>query len=405
MSEANHDSATTTAPGDELLTIGPLAVANQELSIFLESPPLVAAMVDDIRQAKERVWLEFYIVQADSAGNAIAEALIDRAAAGVDVRVLYDGLGCQTTPQAYFDRLSVAGVEVIAYHTIWDALRNLGRFTRIVNRRNHRKLLIVDDAIGYFGGMNITATNDEAASASPSVPDAGSSGWRDVHVRLAGHQARELAESFDRSWRRALRLRVERRPRAYRRGRLPLGAEKISFYDSGPGRRHSRAHRVYRRLFRRARSRITISMAYFLPTGRVLGELLRAARRGVQIEVVVPSQSDVKLVERATRFMYPRLLRRGFKLHERQRRMLHSKLAVIDEEWSVVGSANLDSRSLGFNLEFLAVVRSRRFAEALREVCAYEIARSQRVTETQCEAHGFWQRWLNWAAYQLRWWL
>ena len=213
MSDANHDSATTTAPGDELLTIGPLAVANQELSIFLESPPLVAAMVDDIRQAKERVWLEFYIVQADSAGNAIAEALIDRAAAGVDVRVLYDGLGCQLTPQAYFDRLSAAGVEVIAYHTIWDALRNLGRFTRIVNRRNHRKLLIVDDAIGYFGGMNITATNDVAASASSSAPDAGSSGWRDVHVRLAGHQARELAESFDRSWRRALRLRVERRRR------------------------------------------------------------------------------------------------------------------------------------------------------------------------------------------------
>jgi len=125
----------------------------------------------------------------------------------------------------------------------------------------------------------------------------------------------------------------------------------------------------------------------------------------VQIEVVVPSQSDVKLVERATRFMYPRLLRRGFKLHERQRRMLHSKLAVIDEEWSVVGSANLDSRSLGFNLEFLAVVRSRRFAEALREVCAYEIARSQRVTEAECAAHGPWQRFLNWIAYQLRWWL
>jgi cardiolipin synthase len=405
MSEVNQDLVTTTAVEDELLTIGPLAVANQELSIFLESPPLVAAMVDDIRQARKRVWLEFYIVQADSAGGAIADALIDRAAAGVDVRVLYDGLGCQLTPQAYFDRLSAAGVEVIAYHTIWDALRNLGRFTRIVNRRNHRKLLIVDDSIGYFGGMNITATNDEAASTSPSVPDAGSSGWRDVHVRLAGHQAGELAESFDRSWRRALRLRVERRPRAYRRGRLPLGAEKIRFYDSGPGGRHSRAHRVYRRLFRRARSRITISMAYFLPTGRVLGELLRAARRGVQIEVIVPSQSDVKLVERATRFMYPRLLRRGFKLHERQRRMLHSKMAVVDEEWSVVGSANLDSRSLGFNLEFLAVVRSRRFAEALREVCAYEMARSQRVTEAQCEAHGFWQRWLNWMAYQLRWWL
>lgn len=405
MSEVNQDLVTTTAVGDELLTIGPLAVAQQELSIFLESPPLVAAMVDDIRKARKRVWLEFYIVQADSAGNAIADALIDRAAAGVDVRVLYDGLGCQLTPQAYFDRLSAAGAEVIAYHTIWDALRNLGRFTRIVNRRNHRKLLIVDDAIGYFGGMNITATSEETASAPRSVPDAGSSGWRDVHVRLAGHQAGELAESFDRSWRRALRLRVERRPHAYRRGRLPLGSEKIRFYDSGPGRRHSRAHRVYRRLFRRARSRITISMAYFLPTGRVLGELLRAARRGVQIEVVVPSQSDVKLVERATRFMYPRLLRRGFKLHERQRRMLHSKMAVIDEEWSVVGSANLDSRSLGFNLEFLAVVRSRRFAEALREVCAYEIARSQRVTEAQCEAHGFWQRWLNWVAYQLRWWL
>ncbi|MBX9789240.1 MAG: phosphatidylserine/phosphatidylglycerophosphate/cardiolipin synthase family protein [Pirellulales bacterium] len=391
---------------EELVTVGPLAVADQALCIFLESPPLVAAMVDDIQRATKCVWLEFYIVQADSAGNAIANALVERAAAGVDVRVLYDGLGCQATPLAFFNRLTAAGVDVLAYNTIWDALRSVRRFTRIVNRRNHRKLLIVDDAIGYFGGMNITGGEaDAAGGAGRPIPDTDSSGWRDVHVRLAGHQAVELADSFDRSWRRALRLRVQRRPRTYRRGRLPLGAEKIRFYDSGPGRRHSRAHRVYRRLFRRAQSRITISMAYFLPTGRVLGELLRAARRGVRIEVVVPSQSDVKLVERATRFMYPRLLRRCFVIYERQRRMLHSKIAVIDDEWSVVGSANLDARSLGFNLEFLAVVRSRRFASALRDVCDYEVAHSQLVTLEKCAASGRWEQYLNWCAYQLRWWL
>ena len=405
MSDANQLVAATDAPGDALVTVGPLAVADQELCIFLESPPLVAAMVDDIKRATRRVWLEVYIVHADSAGNAIANALVERAAAGVDVRMLYDGLGCQATPLAFFNRLTAAGVNVLAYNTIWDALRSVRRFTRIVNRRNHRKLLIVDDAIGYFGGMNITAGEADAAGAARPIPEAGSSGWRDVHVRLAGHQATELAESFDCSWRRALRLRVPRRPRSYRRGRLPLGAETIRFYDSGPGRRHSRAHRVYRRLFRRARSRITISMAYFVPTGRVLGELLRAARRGVRIEVVVPSQSDVKLVERATRFMYPRLLRRCFVIYERQRRMLHSKMAVIDDEWSVVGSANLDARSLGFNLEFLAVVRSRRFAAALREACDYEITHSRQVTRENSTSRGRWEQFLNWCAYQLRWWL
>ncbi|MGD9646778.1 MAG: phosphatidylserine/phosphatidylglycerophosphate/cardiolipin synthase family protein [Pirellulales bacterium] len=403
--KAEQTSVAGESATEELLTVGPLAVADQELTIFLESPPLVAAMVDDIKRARQRVWLEFYIVQNDAAGNAIAEALIERAAAGVDVRVLYDGLGCQTTPRSFFDQLTAAGAQVVAYNTIWDALRSLKRFTRIVNRRNHRKLLIVDDGVGYFGGMNITAAQIEPAAVQRSIPDTGASSWRDVHVRLAGHQAGELAESFERSWRRAKRLHVPRRSRSYRRGRLPLGNEKIRFYDSGPGRRHSRARRVYRRLFRRARSRITISMAYFLPTGRVLGELLRAARRGVRIEVVVPSQSDVKLVERATRFMYPRLLRRGFVLHERQRRMLHSKIAVIDDQWSIVGSANLDARSLGFNLEFLAVVRSRRFATALREVCDYEIAHSECITLEQCAACGRWERFLNWCAYLLRWWL
>src|SRR5207245_4576415 len=136
--------------------------------------------------------------------------------------------------------------------------------------------------------------------------------------------------------------KVPRRSRSYRKGQLATAAESIQFFDSGPGPKHTRALRVFHRLLSMARKRITLSMAYFLPVGRVLRALLRAHRRGVFIRVVVPAQSDVPVVQRATRCLYGRLLRRRFHIYERQVHMLHSKVMVVDDEGSVLGSCTLD---------------------------------------------------------------
>jgi cardiolipin synthase len=389
-------------------TPGPLlprsvAVAGNELTLFVESGPLIAAMVRDIRAARTRVWLETYIFHDDGCGRAVAGALVDRARAGVEVRVLYDAVGSQATPRSFFRALAAAGASVHEFHSFWEALWKFS-FLRILNRRDHRKLLVVDDEVAYFGGMNVVDTaSAPAVRRAEHLPS--SAGWRDVHVRLGGPAQRQVADSFDRSWRRAHDETVPRRPPAYRKARLAGGEESLQFFDSGPGLRHTRAHRLFTRLFAIARRRVILSMAYFLPVGRVLQAVLRAPRRGVVVRVVVPARSDVPLVQHATRYLYDRLLRRRIRIFERQQSMLHSKVAVVDRSWSVVGSSNLDARSLWINLEFLAVVHSRPFARALEEIVAYEIAHSARVTRQSLRERSWWGRLVNRLAWSLRWWL
>lgn len=383
---------------------GPMSamVAGHELTLFIETWPLLHAMLRDIRAAHTRIWLETYIFHDDAAGRAIADALRERAAAGVQVRVLYDAIGSKATSAAFFHRLEQAGVQVHAFHSVREALWKFS-FLRILNRRDHRKLLVVDDAVAYFGGMNLIDTTLGAVLPTEMLP--ASAGWRDVHVRLSGPQQREVAESFERMWRQAHGETVPRRPKAYRRGQLADGAESIQFFDSGPGLKHSRASRLFTRLIRSARRRITFSMAYFLPVGAVLRELLRAPRRGVPVRVVVPGASDVALVQHAARHLYTRLLRRRIRVYERQANMLHSKVMIVDNVWVVVGSCNLDARSLWINYEFLAVIRSENLARILTRIVGEEIAYSKRITLEEFQERHWWWRMVNRLAWALRWWL
>ena len=378
-------------------------VAGHELTLFVEIRPLLAAMVNDIAGARTRVWLETYIFLDDFVGRTLAEALKEKARAGVEVRVLYDAVGCQWTPSAFFQEMADAGVQIHVFHSFWEALSRFS-FLRVLNRRDHRKLLVIDDRVAYFGGMNVADPGRALSFDRPEHPPR-STGWRDVHVRLDGPQQGEVAESFDRSWRAAHGESVSRRPRAYRQGLLVHDGETIQFFDSGPGPRRTRAARVFTRLLRSARQSITLSMAYFLPVGPVLAALLRAPRRDVRVRVVSPGDSDVPIVQSATRHLYDRLLRRRVRIYERQGHMLHSKVMVVDDVWSVVGSCNLDARSLYINHEFLAVIHSPRLARALNEIVDGEILLSDRISFKAYRQRGWWRRLLDRLAWTLRWWL
>lgn len=390
--------------GEVLAPPTTVRVAGNDLTIYVEAPPLFAAMIEDIQRARSHVWLESYIILDDAVGRAFADALIERAQTGVTVRLLYDAIGSLTTPASLFRRMEEAGVQIHAFHSLWEALWRFPSL-RILNRRDHRKLLIIDDRVAYFGGMNI-ADQSRAATIERAEQLASSSGWRDVHVRLTGPQQYEVAESFDRAWQRAHGARLPRRSRAYRHGALAAGQESIQFFDSGPGLSNTRAARLFTRLIRAARERLTFSMAYFVPVGNVLRELIRAHRRGVFIQVVIPGASDVPLVHHATRYLYRKLLRRRFHLYERQLDMLHSKVLVVDDQWTVLGSANLDARSLWINLEFVAVVHSRTLAQVMHDIIRQEISQSRRVTLRGFnESSRWWQRLLDRLAWSLRWWL
>jgi cardiolipin synthase len=380
-------------------------VALHELTIFVQSARLIDAMIVDIAKAKARVWLESYIFADDAAGQQVAEALSERARAGLDVRVMYDGLGSIRTSGAFFERMTQVGVKVHAFHTVWQALREFA-LLRVLNRRDHRKLLIIDDTVAYFGGMNIVdqrgikTVADAKARRLPA-----SSGWRDVHVRLSGPQQAKIARAFDRLWRRANHEPRIASPRWPIRKMLRSQRESIFFFDSRQSLRYHRPQRVFVPLIRGARRNITLSMAYFIPQGRVLRALVRARKRGVTIRVIIPGNSDVPAVQWATRYFYAYLLKQGIRIYEQNDYMLHSKVMVVDQEWSVVGSCNMDPRSLRYNLEFVAVIHARSTAAVMKRICHYEMQKSRRVTWADVARRSWWQRLIDRIAWSFRKWL
>jgi cardiolipin synthase len=380
----------------------PLTIDQHEWTLFTESSPMLAALEADIRAARQRIWIETYIFANDDAGRALVELLAARARDGLDVRLMYDTVGSLLTPSSLFQPLLDAGVKVHAFHTLGEAFWRF-RFFQLFNQRNHRKLIVIDEQVGYFGGMNIVdqsqvrSVEDERRRNLPS-----SSGWRDVHVRIVGPRQRELARAIEELWHYAEHRRMKIGRRWPIRQMIKSDPDRFYFFDCRPMFRYRRAQRVFVPLIRRARHSITISMAYFIPFGRVLRELLRARRRGVKIRVIIPGESDVRAVQCATRHFYARLLKRGIRIYERNDQMLHSKAMVIDDEWSVLGSCNLDPRSLRTNLEFVAVARSRPLAAALVGVCRHEINNSTRVTLAECRNRTCFQRFLDRLAWSFR---
>jgi cardiolipin synthase len=390
----------------EKISVG---VAGNELTLFVESAPFVEALLEDLRGAQRRAWVESYTIADDAAGRAVAEILKERAAAGVDCRLLYDTVGSFATPERFFNDLRAAGVKVRAYRPFgsWLYRFKSSRFLWRWHRRDHRKLAIIDDAAAYFGGMNIV---DLGGSAVP--PTHGSKHptsqppWRDVHVRLDGPQLQEIAASFDHLWSRLHGVPLE----SERNNPTPeevfaAREDRIFFFDSRPHIKHRRPGRMFKELIRQARRNITLAMAYFLPFGGVLRALLHARKRRVAVEVIVPNESDVPLVQWATRHMYEHLLKRGIRIYERRDRMLHSKVMVIDNLYSVIGSCNLDPRSMLLNLEFFAIVRSEALATAVTSICRYERRVSDLVKISDCRKRSWWQRLLQRAAWTLRKWL
>ena len=388
----------------QLADLPHVEVAGNVLVLFTESPPLVAAMVHDVRSARRRVWLESYIIADDAAGLELADALLERAAEGLDVRVIYDAVGSVGTSKAYFERLAAGGVQVHAFRTLWSTVWRR-RFLTAFNRRDHRKLLIIDDDVAYFGGMNVVdqrGIHSVADAKARHLP--ASAGWRDVHVRLTGDKQPEIAAAFDRLWKREHRRSRTGAPWPIARLAEREG-EAILTFDCRPTFRHRRPARVFVPLIVQAEREITVSMAYFIPVGRVLRALVRARGRGVRIRVVLPGVSDVRLVQWAARHFYQYLLRHGIEIYERRDTMLHSKVMVIDDLWSLVGSCNLDPRSLRLNLEFLAAIRSQEMAKAVKQICVYEIDNSDPVTLDKWHRRRWWQFLLDRIAWSLRWWL
>lgn len=363
-----------------------LDVGAHGLALLRDGEQAFPRMLGDIARAESSVCLETYIFRDDRTGRAFGDVLMDRAAAGVEVSVLFDAWGSSVS-ERFLQRLRHAGVRVLPFRPVGQAA-NERRFLRAVWRRDHKKTLVVDGMVGYTGGINVS---DDYAPVS-----AGGGGWRDTHLRIAGPAARELLYFFLRTWRR------EHGP-PFDEERYVFGSRRpdphVQVISSERRRGRNEIGREYRDAIGSARSRILITNAYFLPTVRLFYALTEAARRGVEVRIIVAGATDVPAVRYAARSIYGRLLRAGVRVHEYVGRVLHAKTAVVDGAWSTVGSSNLDSQSLKMNLEVNAIVRSGAFAASLERMFADDLLACEEVTLEAWTRRGPLERAISFGAY------
>lgn len=339
----------------ELRVYAERVVGMHRLALLRDGEQAFPAMLEAIRSARSTICLETYILRSDRTGERFAEALIERAQAGVEVNVLYDAWGSSVSAP-YLAKLHSGGVRTLSYHPIaFDG--RIGRMLSKLIRRNHRKTLVVDQRVGFTGGLNIA--DDYAAVAE------GGKGWRDTHLRLEGPAVFELLAYFLAVWNREGGAPVDER--RYRHdGRRP--DPKVRVIGNGVRLDRKLVRDAYLRAIKGARKRILITNAYFIPTLRLVRALKAAARRGVQVELILAGTTDLISARWAARSFYTPLLGAGVRIFEWYGRVLHAKTAAIDGVFGTVGSTNLDTLSLRYNLEINLVAEDQGFAEELERM-------------------------------------
>ena len=350
------------------------------------------ALLADLAAAQEEILLETYIFANDPTGHTVAEALCAAARRGVQVNLTVDGFGARNFAEDFAPALRAAGVYTLTYRP------ELGRFRlrRHRLRRLHRKLAVIDGRIAYVGGINIVDDDNAPADMRPRY---------DYAVRIAGpllgpiHQAmRRMRDSV--AW-----ASLKRRPRPAL-GHCPCceraGEQRAAFLIRDNFRHRHDILDAYLQAIRTARSEILIANAYFLPGLRFGRALQAAARRGVQITVLLQGKTDHPLLRYATQALYQQALQAGIRIFEYERSMMHAKVAVIDGEWATVGSSNIDPFSLLLAKEANLIAVDRRFAGQLRASLISELACSARELKADDLVRQPWpSRLLRWLSYGL----
>jgi cardiolipin synthase len=378
----------------------PLVVGNK-VTLLLDGPATFQSMFAAIRDARSQIHLETYIFEDDEVGRKFSDALIAKQAQGVQVALIYDSVGSMNTPKEFFKRLADSGIKTLEFNPINPMKAKKGWE---VNQRDHRKLLIVDGQAAFLGGINISSVYSGGSfrSGSKQRPD-GSPPWRDTHLKVEGPVVAEFQKLFLTTWEKqkgeALAPKNSFPPLAAR------GKEVVRAIGSSPDEPYSLIYATLLSAIGSAETSVHLTNAYFVPDPQLLAALKGAAGRGVNVNLILPSNTDFWAVFHAGRSFYTELLESGVKIHERRDALLHSKTAVIDGVWSTVGSTNLDWRSFLHNDEVNAVILGPEFGAQVQAMFDADLAASTSITLEAWQQRSFdnrvketvariWQYWL-----------
>ncbi|WP_283181846.1 MULTISPECIES: cardiolipin synthase ClsB [unclassified Pseudomonas] len=323
---------------------------NNRVELLENGEAYFPRVFEAMRQAKTEILLETFIVFEDKVGNELQEVLIAAAQRGVRISASLDGFGCGELSTGYLTALSEAGVRIQIFDP---APKHLGIRTNWF-RRLHRKIVVVDGTIAFIGGINFSA--DHLADFGPEAK-------QDYSVEVQGPAVADIHHFALLQSGRPARAKYWWQRRRQRRSELAFtdhdGQVRLVHRDNGE--HPTDIEEVYRQVLRSAQRRVVIANAYFFPGYRLLREIRDAARRGVDVRLILQGQPDMLVAKLAARMTYDYLLKSGVQIYEYCDRPLHGKVALVDEDWSTVGSSNLDPLSLSLNLEANVLIRDRAF--------------------------------------------
>ena len=392
---------------EEAIARYPLTIGNK-VTLLRDGPATYRAMYHAIRKAKDHINLETYIFEDDEVGQQMADLLIARQREGVQVNVIHDSVGTVKTPEAFFERLKQAGVNVLEFNPINPAAVKKNKKWE-VDHRDHRKLLVVDGQTAFTGGINFSSVysggslsrarrvSGRDGSGKPKLP------WRDTHIQIEGPVVAEFQRLFIGTWEK------QHGPALAHRRYFPQpeerGTQIVRAIGSSPDDRVSVIHTTLLSAITHAERSIHITNAYFVPDESILRAVRGAARRGVDVKLILPSESDFWAPLYAGRSYYGDLLEAGVKVFEREEAMLHAKTIVIDGVWSTVGSTNLDQRSFLDNDEINAIILGQDFGGQMEAMFTEDLAHSKPILLAQWRHRGLgsrfkemgarlWERWL-----------
>ena len=345
-----------------------LVLRGNRVELLVDGDEFYPALEGAIDEARESIHLQTFIFARDDVGRRLRDHLAERARDGIRVRVLYDRFGSTIAHfTGFFEPLRRAGAEV---HSISQANPLKGRFQ--INLRNHRKVTVVDGRTGFAGGLNIARRN---------LTDGDERAHRDYHLRIEGPAVADLQRQFLEDWHFATGASADRllEPDPFP-GLELVGEELVQVVPGGPEEGGRRLAEAFFGAMVAAERSLTLASAYFIPDEPILQALRYAALRGVDVRLVLPARSNHWYAGFAARALYGPLLEAGVRIYERGPPFMHAKALLADDVYSLLGSANLDYRSLHLNFELNVEVVGEAFARQLRDQLAAEMAASREVT-------------------------
>ncbi|WP_373997120.1 cardiolipin synthase [Duganella vulcania] len=386
---------------EEAATGVPL-IAGNKCTLLFDGPQTMTEMLKAINGARNNINLETYIFDQDELGLKFADALIAKQQQGVTVNILYDSVGTLGVPAEFFERMRKAGIHLVEFNPVNPA--KLSGESWKLNNRDHRKVLIVDGKTAFTGGINISATYARSSlfRSSSRPTDKSQVGWRDTHIKVEGPAVQAFQWLFVRQW--ASQDKDDLPDADYFPQPVIAGDKVVRVLGSEPGGKFE-IYKAYNLAIQEARKSIHITSAYFVPDRQTVDALMAAARRGVDVQIVLPGVSDSGLVFYAGHAFYDALLDSGVKIYQLKLAVLHAKTAVIDGNWSTVGSTNIDTRSFLHNSELNVVIMGEAFGGEMERAFQEDLRDSVQITAEAWHHRPWADRLREFAARFMNYWL